>query len=54
MNEVLYRAGRPICGQECHYGGLSMARKYAHTDLGHMWRCNRYVKSPGDRCWQHR
>ncbi|MFT7022438.1 MAG: hypothetical protein ACJA07_001522 [Rhodococcus sp. (in: high G+C Gram-positive bacteria)] len=44
---------RPICGAECHYGGLSSARKYASTELGWMWHCNRVVKAEGDRCWRH-
>lgn len=43
-----------ICGQPCHYGGLSPARKYSRTDLGWMWHCNRTVKTAGERCWQHR
>lgn len=41
------------CGAPCHYGGLSMARKYSRSDLGVMWHCNRRVKG-GGRCWQHR
>jgi hypothetical protein len=42
-----------ICGAECHYGGLSAARKYSSSDLGWMWHCNRRVRAAGDRCYQH-
>lgn len=43
----------PICGAPCRFGGLSPARKYSRVDLGVMWHCNRIVKEPGQRCWQH-
>lgn len=44
----------PICGEPCHYGGLSAARKYSRAELGWMWHCNRRVRTDGDKCWQHR
>lgn len=44
----------PICGAPCHYGGLSATRKYSKSELGWMWHCNRQVKVPGTRCYQHR
>lgn len=45
---------KAICNAPCHYGGLSAARKYSRSELGHMWHCNRVVKNEGDRCWQHK
>lgn len=41
------------CDVPCYYGGLSAARKFTKSELGHMWHCNRRVKNPGDRCYQH-
>lgn len=41
------------CDEPCHYGGLSAARKYSASELGHMGHCNRIVKNQGDRCYKH-
>lgn len=43
-----------ICGVPCAWGGMSAARKHSRVDLGHMWHCNRRVRTAGERCWQHR